>query len=132
MRSFRGFQLRRNHARVSSPRFSLPLPHAPLFSTYSFRYFAPTTQIRCRCSAVVGRCSTAVGRWSKVEQQFIGRERLKFHVTRSPQSWNPLSSFFLFHPDRLKRYVARLTLCSNYQQRSTRLIVSRLSFIVFE
>ena len=25
----RGFQLRRNHARVSSPRFSLPLPHAP-------------------------------------------------------------------------------------------------------
>ena len=26
---FRGFQLRRNHARVSSSRFSLPLPHAP-------------------------------------------------------------------------------------------------------
>ena len=25
----RGFQLRRNHARVSSPRFSLPLPYAP-------------------------------------------------------------------------------------------------------
>ena len=28
-RSSRGFQFRRNHARVSSPRFSLPLPHVP-------------------------------------------------------------------------------------------------------
>ena len=63
----RGFQLWRNHARVSSPRFSLSLPHAPLFSMYSFRYFAPTTRIRCSCSAVVGWCTTRVGRWSKVE-----------------------------------------------------------------
>ena len=55
----RGFQLRRNHARVSSPRFSLPLPHAPLFSTYFLRYFASITRIRCRCS-----CSAVVGRWS--------------------------------------------------------------------
>ena len=80
----RGFQLRWNHARVSSPRFSLPFPHAPLFSTYSFRYFPPTTRIRCRCSAVVGR-------WSKVEQLVHREGATKISCyTESYETWNPL------------------------------------------